>query len=135
MHNGRSKNGRLLYPAFPYTSYTQVTREDSDALFAYLGSLPPAVAPNLPHALRFPYQSQAALAVWRALFFSPGVYEADAARGRRVEPRCLPGQGPGPLRGLPHRAQCPGRQRPGPGPGRRPDPHAELVCALAGLAL
>ena len=81
MHNGRSKNGRLLYPAFPYTSYTQVTREDSDALFAYLGSLPPVVAPNLPHALRFPYQSQAALAVWRALYFSPGVYEPDAARG------------------------------------------------------
>jgi mono/diheme cytochrome c family protein len=81
MHNGRSKNGRLLYPAFPYTSYTQVTREDSDALFAYLGSLPPVVAPNLPHALRFPYQSQAALAVWRALYFSPGVYEPDSARG------------------------------------------------------
>ncbi|WP_411878756.1 c-type cytochrome [Polaromonas sp. YR568] len=81
MHNGRSKSGRLLYPAFPYTSYTQVTREDSDALFAYLGSLPPVVAPNLPHALRFPYQSQAALAVWRALYFSPGVYEPDAARG------------------------------------------------------
>jgi mono/diheme cytochrome c family protein len=80
MHNGRSKNGRLLYPAFPYTSYTQVTREDSDALFAYLRSLPAAVQPNQPHALRFPYQSQAALAVWRALYFSPGVYQPDAAR-------------------------------------------------------
>jgi hypothetical protein len=40
MHNGRSKDGRLLYPAFPYPNYTQVTREDSDALFAYLASLP-----------------------------------------------------------------------------------------------
>jgi mono/diheme cytochrome c family protein len=80
MHNGRSKNGRLLYPAFPYTSYTQVTREDSDALFAYLHSLPAAVQPNQPHALRFPYQSQAALAVWRALYFSPGVYQPDTAR-------------------------------------------------------
>ena len=80
MHNGRSKNGRLLYPAFPYTSYTQVTREDSDALFAYLRSLPAVVQPNQPHALRFPYQSQAALAVWRALYFSPGVYQPDTAR-------------------------------------------------------
>ena len=26
MHHGRSKDGRLLYPAFPYPSYTQVTR-------------------------------------------------------------------------------------------------------------
>ena len=41
MHNGRSRDGRLLYPAFPYTNYTQVTREDSDALFAYLKSLTP----------------------------------------------------------------------------------------------
>jgi mono/diheme cytochrome c family protein len=80
LHNGRSKSGRLLYPAFPYTSYTEVTREDSDALFAYLGSLPAADQPNRPHALRFPYQSQAALAVWRALYFSPGVYQPDARR-------------------------------------------------------
>ncbi|WP_341906158.1 cytochrome c [Polaromonas sp. YR568] len=77
MHNGRSKDGRLLYPAFPYTNYTQVTREDSDALFAYLGSLPPVVQPNQPHGLQFPFQSQAALAVWRALYFRPGVFEAD----------------------------------------------------------
>ena len=28
MHNGRSRDGRLLYPAFPYSSYTQITRED-----------------------------------------------------------------------------------------------------------
>ncbi|MDB5930336.1 MAG: cytochrome c, partial [Polaromonas sp.] len=52
LHNGRSKDGRLLYPAFPYTSYTQVTREDSDALFVYLRSLPAVSQPNLPHGLR-----------------------------------------------------------------------------------
>ncbi|MFC5519571.1 c-type cytochrome [Polaromonas jejuensis] len=80
MHNGRSKNGRLLYPAFPYPDYTQVTREDSDAIYAYLHSLPPVAQPNRPHAVRFPYNSQAALAVWRALYFSPGVYEADTRR-------------------------------------------------------
>lgn len=80
MHNGRSKSGRLLYPAFPYPSYTQVTREDSDAIFAYLNSLPPVAQANRPHELRFPYQSQAALAVWRALYFKPGVYETDTRR-------------------------------------------------------
>ncbi|MGZ9004148.1 MAG: c-type cytochrome [Burkholderiales bacterium] len=42
LHNGRSADGRLLYPAFPYPSYTHVTREDSDAIFAYLRGLPPA---------------------------------------------------------------------------------------------
>lgn len=80
MHNGRSKDGRLLYPAFPYTSYTEVTREDSDALFAYLQSLPAAAQPNTPHALRWPFSTQAALAVWRALYFSPGQYAPDTAQ-------------------------------------------------------
>ena len=80
MHNGRSKDGRLLYPAFPYTSYTQVTREDSDALFAYLRSLPAVFSPNHAHALQFSFNSQAALAVWRALYFKPGVYQPEPAR-------------------------------------------------------
>ena len=72
MHHGRSKDGRLLYPAFPYPNYTQVTRADTDAIYAYLQSLPAAPDANRPHALRFPYDTQAALAVWRALFFVPG---------------------------------------------------------------
>ena len=80
LHNGRSKDGRLLYPAFPYPDYTQVKREDSDALFAYLGSLPAIERPNQPHALRFPYRLQTALALWRALYFRPGVYQPDASR-------------------------------------------------------
>lgn len=79
MHNGRARDGRLLYPAFPYPSYTQVTREDSDAIYAYLRSLAPVRQANRAHALRFPYNTQASLAVWRALFFSPGVYVAEPA--------------------------------------------------------
>jgi mono/diheme cytochrome c family protein len=71
MHNGRSKDGRLLYPAFPYTSFTHVNREDSDALFAYLMSLPASTQANKPHQLKFPYNTQAALAVWRAIYFTP----------------------------------------------------------------
>ena len=78
LHHGRSKDGRLLYPVFPYPNYTQVTRADADAIFAYLRSLPAVPQPNRPHALRFPYSSQAALAVWRALFFKPAVFEPDS---------------------------------------------------------
>ena len=81
LHNGKSRDGRLLYPAFPYTSYTKVSRADADALFAYLRSLPPRQAQNRPHALRFPYDSQLALAAWRLLYFKPGVFEQDAQRG------------------------------------------------------
>ncbi|KWT93213.1 MULTISPECIES: cytochrome c [unclassified Variovorax] len=80
LHNGRSMDGRLLYPAFPYPSFTRVTREDSDAIYAYLRTVPPAPTPNAAHKLRFPYDTQAALAVWRALFFVPGSFVADPAR-------------------------------------------------------
>ncbi|MES2383991.1 MAG: c-type cytochrome [Pseudomonadota bacterium] len=100
MHNGRSKDGRLLYPAFPYPNYTQVTREDSDALFAYLGSLPAVERAATPHALRFPYDSQAALAVWRALYFKPGVYEPDPQRSAEWN------RGAYLVRGLGHCAAC-----------------------------
>lgn len=79
MHNGRSRDGRLLYPAFPYPNYTHVTREDSDAIFAYLQSLEPVDKDSPPHALRFPFNTQAALAVWRALFFRPAALPAPAA--------------------------------------------------------
>ena len=77
LHNGRSKDGRLLLPAFPYPNYTQVVREDSDAIYAYLHSLPPVEQPNRAHALRVPYDSQLALAVWRALFFKPETFVAE----------------------------------------------------------
>ena len=81
LHNGRSKDGRLLYPAFPYTSYTQVSREDADALLAFLKSQRPVVQANTPHAVRFPYNSQLALAVWRALYFGPKTFQPDAKQG------------------------------------------------------
>ena len=80
MHNGRSKDGRLLYPAFPYPNFTKVTREDSDAIYAYLRSVAPAPAPNMAHRLRFPYDTQAALAVWRALSFKPENFVAHAGK-------------------------------------------------------
>jgi mono/diheme cytochrome c family protein len=80
LHNGKAKDGRLLYPAFPYTNYTRVTREDSDALYAYLRSIAPQRQQNQSHELGFPYNQQWALAAWRLLYFKPGVYQPDAQR-------------------------------------------------------
>lgn len=71
MRHGRAADGRLLYPAFPYTSYTHLTDADNAALYAYLRSLPAVRQPTPAHQLRFPYDSQAALAVWRAMYFRP----------------------------------------------------------------
>ncbi len=80
LHHGRSKDGRLLVPAFPYPSFTHASREDSDALYAFLRSVPAVERANAPHALRFPYGTQAALAVWRALYFRPGGFEPEAGQ-------------------------------------------------------
>ena len=80
LHHGRSRDGRLLYPAFPYDNTTRISVADADALFAYLRSLPAVAQANRPHALRFPYDTQIALALWRALYFRPGRFEADPGR-------------------------------------------------------
>ena len=80
LHNGRSRDGRLLYPAFPYPNYTQITRPDADAIHAYLRSLPAVAQSHRPHELRFPFNQQAALAVWRALYFQPAQHTPDPAR-------------------------------------------------------
>ncbi len=82
MHEGRSRDGRLLYPAFPYTHTTLISQADADALYDYLRSLPPVNKPNRAHRLRWPYSTQAALAVWRALYFRPGKYVDDPSRSR-----------------------------------------------------
>ncbi len=71
LHHGRSRSGRLLAPAFPYEHTSVVTREDSDAMFAWLQSRAPVRQATPSHTLTWPLGTQAALAVWRTLFFAP----------------------------------------------------------------
>lgn len=80
MHTGRSRNGALLYPAMPFASYTKVTREDSDAIFAYLQSVPAVNQPNKPHDLRFPYNNRNLLIGWRTLYFKQGEFQPDKSK-------------------------------------------------------
>jgi mono/diheme cytochrome c family protein len=80
LHNGYAKDGTLLYPTFPYTNYTRISRHDADAMYAYLKSVPPVSRANRPHELAFPYNHRLLLLAWRYLFFRPGVYEPDLAR-------------------------------------------------------
>lgn len=77
LHHGRSRNGRLLAPAFPYEHTSVITREDSDAMLAWLQSQPPVAKAQPPHGLQWPLGTQAALAVWRSLFFSPATFRND----------------------------------------------------------
>jgi mono/diheme cytochrome c family protein len=77
LHEGIGRDGHALYPAFPYTSYTKVSRPDAFALFAYLKSLAPVRSQTGSPSLRFPYDLRASLATWRALYFRPGEFAAD----------------------------------------------------------
>lgn len=72
MHHGVSRDDRLLYPAFPYPSYSRITREDSDALWAFLQTVPPSIRSNLPPDLPWPISTQSALWAWRTLYFRAG---------------------------------------------------------------
>ncbi|KPF50368.1 alcohol dehydrogenase [beta proteobacterium AAP121] len=80
LQHGRSADGRRLVPAFPYTETTRMPRADSDALYAWLRTLPAVAQPARPHELRWPYNTQLALAAWRVLFFRPGPWQDDAAQ-------------------------------------------------------
>lgn len=77
VHDGRSKDGTLLYPTFPYTNFTKISRHDADAMYAYLRQQAPIHQPNRAHELKFPYQYRVLLRGWRLLFFRPGVYQSD----------------------------------------------------------
>ena len=80
MHNGRFPDGGLVYPAMPFASYTKVTREDSDAIYAYLRSIPPVKQLNRPHDLRFPFNNRSLILGWRTLFFREGEYKPDPTK-------------------------------------------------------
>lgn len=69
-----------MYPAMPFGSYTKVTRADSDAIFAYLRSVPPMRQRNRPNDLRFPYNNRSLILGWRTLFFNEGEYQPNPAK-------------------------------------------------------
>ena len=80
MHNGRFPDGGLVYPAMPFASYTKMTREDSNAIYAYLRSIPPVKQTNRPHDLRFPFDNRSLILGWRTLFFNEGEYKPDPTK-------------------------------------------------------
>ena len=80
LHYGKGRDGSYLYPVFPYTEYTKVTRQDADAIFAYLRSLMPVTQTNPPHKITSPYDNQFLLFLWRTWYFKEGVYEPDDSK-------------------------------------------------------
>jgi mono/diheme cytochrome c family protein len=68
LHQGVAKDGSHLYPAFPYASYTGLSRDDAVAMKAYLFTLPAVHAPAQPNSLAFPFNQRWTLAFWNLAF-------------------------------------------------------------------
>jgi mono/diheme cytochrome c family protein len=78
LHQGIAKDGTHLYPAFPYTSYTGMTRDDAIAIKAYLFSLAPARAPAHANDLSFPFNQRWTLAFWNLAFLHAQRFHDDS---------------------------------------------------------
>ncbi|MFQ6576414.1 c-type cytochrome [Pseudomonas sp. UM16] len=65
---GKRKDGANLYPAMPYTSYHLITREDSDAIHAYMMSVAPIHRPAPETRLSFPFNVRMGLSGWNMLY-------------------------------------------------------------------
>jgi mono/diheme cytochrome c family protein len=72
----------MLYPSFPYTEYTKVTRKDADAIFDYIMSLNPIRKENPSSEIFFPYNLRPLLYTWRKLYFKEGVYKPDHSKSK-----------------------------------------------------
>jgi nicotinate dehydrogenase subunit B len=80
MREGIHRDGRQLYPAFPYTNFAKTTDADLQALYAYLMAQAPVHAGNPAPALAFPFNWRPLMAGWNALFHRPEIFAADATR-------------------------------------------------------
>jgi nicotinate dehydrogenase subunit B len=92
MREGVSRDGRHLFPAFPYTAFTRLPDDELMALYAYLMAQP-AVAQATPRpSLAGLFGQRALLPLWNALHLQPGPRAAlappptaDASRWTRGE--------------------------------------------------
>ena len=80
LRDGVTPYGSRYYPAFPYPYFTKLTRQDIQAIRAYLGTLDPVSNTSPPPQLRWPLNYRFVMRGWNWLFFKPGILEPDQAK-------------------------------------------------------
>jgi mono/diheme cytochrome c family protein len=83
MHNGIGRDGKRLYPAFPYPWFTKVSRDDVGAIKAFLDTLAPVRQANKPTELHWPLNVREVMAGWNELYFHEGVFKADPTKSEQ----------------------------------------------------
>ncbi|MBU1304648.1 MAG: cytochrome c [Alphaproteobacteria bacterium] len=78
MHEGVDREGRHLFPAFPYDHFTLMTKADVRAIYAYLMTEVEPVAASVPeNGLPFPMNFRIWQAGWKLLFVDLGRFEPE----------------------------------------------------------
>jgi mono/diheme cytochrome c family protein len=95
MHEGIAANGEHLYPAFPYNYFARMPRADTDALFAFLQSLPPAPHQLERNQLPFPFNIRSLVSVWNLLYLDKAEFKPDPAHDAQWNRGAYLVQGPG----------------------------------------
>ena len=72
LREGVSRDGHLLYPAFPYDHFTHLTDEDIAALYAFMMTRDPVQAKAPANRLMFPLQFRPLVAGWNMLYLHKG---------------------------------------------------------------
>lgn len=80
MRHGISRDGKNLYPAFPYTAFARIDDRDMYALYAYLQTLPPVQQETPRTAMLAPVNLRAVNAAWNIMFHDPKPLENDPAQ-------------------------------------------------------
>jgi len=68
LREGVARGGKHLYPAMPYTSYTQMSRDDALAIKAYIMTLPASQDTPPANDLRFPFNIRFLMVFWNMLY-------------------------------------------------------------------
>lgn len=76
MRDGISRDGKHLYPAFPYTAFRNIDDADMQALYAYLMSQTPVKQVQPANDMQFPFNMRPLMAGWNALFLRKGEVQA-----------------------------------------------------------
>jgi mono/diheme cytochrome c family protein len=76
MREGVSRDGHLLYPAFPYPHFTKMNDGDITALYAYLMSRAPVSEPPHRNSLVFPLNFRPVVVGWNLLYLTKGELSA-----------------------------------------------------------
>ncbi len=80
MREGVDREGRNLYPAFPYDHFTHIENGDVEALYAFFMTRQPVTSRPPPNDLPFPINVRLVLAGWKLLFLKERHLEPDPTR-------------------------------------------------------